>query len=187
MKTSDRAYLAPPNDYTFDDPAELWLKLVPKYESYSLHPFFAEFGWDRRYGESIKCISSKRSANRVSSYLDPRELDRVSEKIGRGKKDVSIRFGAEKKGHGYSGERGDFCLVGGVYGRKTLTLLYRSIELIGGYGYDLVLLNELQDRLGLEIKTVRIWAARAFVFALRGNSNEKLYPKLQRIFKDGKD
>jgi hypothetical protein len=101
----------------------------------------------------------------------------------RPRRDVSIRFGVAKEGHGYNGERGDFCLIGGVYGSGTLTLFYRSLELIGGFAYDLVLIAEVCRQLEIEPRYVEIWATKAFVFALKGNSNEKLYPKLKGIFR----
>lgn len=102
----------------------------------------------------------------------------------RPRRDVSIRFGVAKQGHGYNGERGDFCLIGGVYGSGTLTLFYRSLELIGGFAYDLVLIAHVCKELGIEPRYIEIWAAKAFVFALKGNSNEKLYPKLKGVFRD---
>lgn len=102
----------------------------------------------------------------------------------RPRRDASIRFGVAKPGHGYKGERGDFCLIGGVYSFGTLTLFYRSIELIGGFAYDLVLIAHLCKELGIEPKYVEIWSPKAFVFALKGNSNEKLFPKLKEIFRE---
>jgi hypothetical protein len=102
----------------------------------------------------------------------------------RPRRDVSIRFGVAKEGHGYNGERGDFCLIGGVYGSGTLTLFYRSLELIGGFAYDLVLITEVCKQLEIEPRYIEIWAAKAFVFGLKGNSNEKLFPKLREIFRE---
>jgi len=98
------------------------------------------------------------------------------------KREASIRFGVEKKGHGYTGKRGDFCLVGGVVRRKELTVFYRSLELIGGFGYDLTLFDYLADYFETRWEHVHILATKAFVFALKGNSNEKLYPRLREIF-----
>jgi hypothetical protein len=107
-----------------------------------------------------------------------------SDKPRRGRRDVSIRFGVSKQGHGYSGERGDFCLIGGVYSYGTLTLFYRSIELIGGFAFDLVLIAHICKELEIEPKFIEIWATKAFVFALKGNSNEKLYPRLKDILRE---
>jgi len=112
-----------------------------------------------------------------------KEIDRAKKKFQR-KGEASIRFGAEKKGHGYSGERGDFCLVGGVIRGKNLSLFYRSLELIGGFAYDLTLIASLEKLLEVHFQTVTIYATKAFTFALKGNSNEKLFPKLQRIFRE---
>jgi hypothetical protein len=104
--------------------------------------------------------------------------------LARPRRDASIRFGVAKPGHGYKGERGDFCLIGGVYSFGTFTLFYRSIELIGGFGYDLVLIAHVCKELDIEPKFVEIWSPKAFVFALKGNSNEKLYPKLKEVFRE---
>lgn len=123
-----------------------------------------------------------------SVRLPNRESDGASDKKTRARVpgDVSIRFGVRKTGTGYGGKdkRGDFCLVSAVYANRTLTLFYRSIELIGGFAYDTVLIEHVCKELGIEPKWIEIWAVKAFVFALKGNSNEKLYPKLKRIFRE---
>lgn len=87
-----------------------------------------------------------------------------------------------KSGHGYKGERGDFCLIAGVVRPKQLTLYYRSLELIGGLAYDLTLIGHIEWELGCSFRQVDFVTAKAFTFALRGNSNEKLYPKLKAIY-----
>lgn len=112
----------------------------------------------------------------------PSEVERAAQKLS-SKGTASLRFGNEKKGHGYSGERGDFCLIAGVVTRRYLTVYYRSLELIGGFAYDLTLIRELEGALLCNWKTVTFVTAKAFVFALKGNSNEKLYPKLRDILK----
>lgn len=198
------------SDYSSVD--EFWRKHVPTYQSKSLRPLLARFPYAGVVGAArrISEISVRRSTNRITNYVDPAEIERVFRKIhGRSKpgsalpkgkaknggddpvsddvrtkprRDVSIRFGVSKTGHGYSGERGDFCLIGGVYSYGTLTLFYRSIELIGGFAYDLVLIAHICKELEIEPKFIEIWATKAFVFALKGNSNEKLFPKLKGIF-----
>jgi hypothetical protein len=194
--------------------AEFWRKHVPAYQSKSLRPLLARFPYAGvvRAAGRISEISIRRSTNRIANYVDPAEIERVFRKIhGRAKpggtvrkgkapgggtvpaqddvrskprRDVSIRFGVSKSGHGYSGERGDFCLIGGVYSYGTLTLFYRSIELIGGLAYDLVLISHVCKELEIEPKFIEIWATKAFVFALKGNSNEKLFPKLKEAFRE---
>lgn len=109
--------------------------------------------------------------------------DGVSKRRSSKPRDFSIRFGVKKAGHGYGKERGDFCLVSAVYSGKTLTLFYRSIELIGGFGFDLVLIEHVIRELGINPDWIEIWATKAFTFALKGNSNEKLYPKIKEILK----
>jgi hypothetical protein len=158
-----------------------WNYLVPEYKSKVVGSLVVNLQWDPKYGERIQEISPKRAGNRVRGYLDSQEMGRVSAKL-KSKREASIRFGAEKTGHGYSGERGDFCLVGGVVRGGDLSLFYRSLELIGGFAYDLTLINTLEHVLERHFKSVRIYATKAFVFALKGNSNEKLFPKLQKIF-----
>lgn len=162
---------------------DAWKLLVPKYESKVVGACVLHLRWDPKYAEAIERISPKRAANRVNGYLDSKEMARVSAKLS-SKGEASIRFGAEKTGHGYSGERGDFCLVGGVIRGKSLSLFYRSLELIGGFAYDLTLIRRLGSEFFRDWSTVTIYATKAFVFALKGNSNEKLYPKLQKIFRE---
>jgi hypothetical protein len=163
--------------------ADVWNYLVPRYESKVLGVVVIHLVWQPVYAKMVEEISPKRAANRRAGYLDMKEIDRAKKKFQR-KGEASIRFGAEKKGHGYSGERGDFCLVGGVIRGKNLSLFYRSLELIGGFAYDLTLIASLEKLLEVHFQTVTIYATKAFTFALKGNSNEKLFPKLQRIFRE---
>jgi len=170
------------------DVAQAWKIMVPEYRSAVYSPVVIQIQqWEDKYALDISTISEKRATNRCTNYFIPEELSRVGQRISR-EKDSSIRFGAAKSGHGYHGERGDFCLVGGSISllsdgaRADLTLMYRSLELIGGFGYDLVLIERLGNSLDLEWRRLTILAARAHIFALKGNSNEKLFPKLQKVF-----
>lgn len=168
----------------FSSIPEAFKELVPQYSSKSWkNKFFSINKWDNRYGDQVGAINPKRAADRVKAYLDLEEIARVNHLLyGMGKSEVSIRFGFEKKGKGYHGERGDFCLVGGAVKGKHLTLFYRSLEMIGGFGYDLYLINQIGKQLNInQWKTVTIFATHAQVFALRKNSNEALYPKLLKI------
>lgn len=158
-----------------------WWSLVPEYKSKTYSGLVLKMEWNPEYAELIEKISAKRANNRFQNYVDPVECVRVHKKLET-KGEASIRFGVSKTGHGYKGERGDFCLVGGVIRGKDLTVFYRSLELIGGFAYDLCLLHALEATLGLSWRNITIMATKANVFALRGNSNEKLYPKLQKIF-----
>lgn len=156
--------------------------LVPEYKSRSYTHLCAKVtDWSDHYGRQMWSLSDRRARNRLSNYLDPFELERVGARLRCGSTEASIRFGVAKKGHGYHGERGDFCLTSGVVSGRHLTLFYRSLELIGGLGYDLCIIAELGSRLNRQWKSVTIHAAHANVFALKGNSNEKLYPKLRRV------
>jgi hypothetical protein len=159
--------------------------LVPEYKSQVYPVTTFHLKWEPRYADRIEEINPIRAMRRCENYLDRDEIERV---LGRleNHDDASIRFGVKKPGRGYHGDRGDFCLVGGAIKGKHLTLMYRSLELIGGFAYDLCLIRKLSHELGIDWRVVTIFAARAHVFALRRNSNEKLYPKLRRIF-DGQD
>lgn len=160
-----------------------WKLFVPEYKSINYGSQRICLQWDPKYAAKIRQISPKRAANRWANYLEESEIKRVATKLA-SKGEASIRFGAKKTGHGYSGERGDFCLVGGVIRGKNLSLLYRSLEMIGGFAYDLTLIHDLGYAFIRNWDTVTIYATKTFVFALKGNSNEKLFPKLQEIFRE---
>lgn len=169
------------------DVAQAWKIMVPEYRSAVYSPIVIQIQkWEDKYALAIAAISEKRASNRCSNYFIPEEIERVTARVRKGA-DSSIRFGQRKDGHGYHGERGDFCLVGGsisdIRGSSgKLSLFYRSLELIGGFGYDLVLVQRLGEQLGLEWKSLTILSARAHIFALKGNSNQALFPKLQEVF-----
>jgi len=166
------------------DIPQAWKILVPEYKSAQYRPLLVQIEqWDSRYAHAIRRISERRSINRINNYLGEKELDRVGTKL-QSKSEVAIRFGVSKSGHGYHGERGDFCLVGGAIDGRNLSLFYRSLELIGGLAYDLVLVDHLGQELGIEWKRLTIMAANANIFAVHKNSNEKLYPKIQRILNE---
>lgn len=172
--------------YAADTLPKLYAQLVPEYKSRTFRPLIATVAkWERKYGQEIAQINPKRANSRIENYLDRRELQRV---LSAGREDFTIRFGVSKSGRGYHGLRGDFCLgSAAVYSKRHLTLFYRSLELIGGLAYDIVLVNQLAAELGTTWKSVTFMAARAHVFALKRNSNEKLYPKLRSIFYDGSE
>ena len=172
------SWLKPPKLFEL---SELRKTLFPKYESRAYGPIAFSIIWDPQIAHSIRDISERRSANRINNYILLPEIPRVERKL-KTKREASIRFGVSKPGHGYSGERGDFCLIAGVVRPKQLTLYYRSLELIGGLAYDLTLVRYLEESLGCCFRQVDFVTAKAFVFALKGNSNEKLYPKLKVIY-----
>lgn len=165
---------------------KFWNENVPRYESKSLGFMIVKLVWNPIYAMEIEKISQKRAANRYANYVDPKETERVNKRYHAksGGNETSIRFGVKKEGHGYHGkERGDFCLVGGVVKPGKLLVFYRSLELIGGFAYDLTLFRQLELDLAIRLREVVIIASHAQVFALKGNSNEKLFPKLQSILK----
>lgn len=162
--------------------ADIWLALVPEYSSGSTRNLLIDRAlWSDECADEIRRISEKRAANRIRNYLDQKEIVRIRCRLQKGS-ECSVRFGVAKGGHGYGKERGDFCLTSGVVDGRNLFLFYRSLELIGGLGYDLCLIRELGTALDIKWRTLSIFAAHAFIFALKGNSNQKLYPKMRRIF-----
>jgi len=189
--------LTPRSSYSDSDlvdfPPESWTMpqffstFVPEYKSKVYGPIIASLEWDVKYPAQILGISQKRADRRCDDYLVTDEMIRVKRKL-RSKNEAAIRFGELKEGHGYRKERGDFCLVGGAIKRTRhgpdLTVFYRSLELIGGFAFDLCLLAKLGAVLDLEPwHRVKIFTCNAFIFGLKGNSNGVLYPKLARIFR----
>ena len=170
---------------TVHDVRELWREFVPSYRGFSYAPFIVKLHrWDPALAATVRGFSARRSESRIANYLDPAEIERVRRKLD-AKPDASIRFGVSKDGAGYHGERGDFCLVAGCITRRAhLTLFHRRLELIGGLAYDLVLIEELGRRLDIRWRSVTLMAREARAFARRGNSNEKLYSKLQPLLKE---
>lgn len=170
----------------FDSVAAFYQAAVPTYDSVVYKPLVVTMGWSTAFSPQIWRINEARAAKRIASYVDAGEILRVHMKLAN-KDGASIRFGVSKGGRGYHGERGDFCLVGGYIERSGskglahLHLFYRSLELIGGFGYDICLIDHVAKELNLGWKTVSVMAVSANVFALKRNSNEKLYPKLKGI------
>jgi hypothetical protein len=138
----------------------------------SWRPFVATFKWDPSVADFMETVSANRSQRRLDTYLIPGELAR-----SRG----SIRFGHRKEGKGYHNRRGDFCLVGGSFEKGNLVVFYRSLELIGGLHYDLVVFREIERQLGI-IRNVTLLASIARIYALKGNSNEKLLQHLRSFY-----
>jgi hypothetical protein len=173
-----------PQPFLLDAPdlPTAWKTVVPVYESKQYRPLVMKIQkWESKYALGICGINQKRAQSRWENYVDQDEMTRVWNRLQE-HDDCSIRFGVAKPGRGYHKERGDFCLVGGAIDGRNLTVMYRSLELIGGFAYDLTLIDRLGLQLGISWKTVTFMAAKANIFALKRNSNEKLYPKLWRIF-----
>lgn len=156
----------------YDNVGSMILELVPAYKSRSWTPFVVSFKWDQDAVDNVWNISESRCEKRIASYVDPQELKRSK---------GSIRFGVKKEGHGFHKERGDFCLVGGSLVKGHLSVYYRRVELLGGFHYDLAIFERVAEIMG-PIKRVTMYASHAMVFALKGNSNEKLYQKLKRHY-----
>ena len=167
------------------DIPDFYRRFVPVYKSTAgiKQPFLVRIkSWDSKYPHAIAKISAKRAGNRVDSYIINEEMVRVRKRLeAKPGGDCSIRFGVAKTGKGLRGERGDFCLIAGVIEGRHLTLYYRSLELIGGFAYDLCLIEVLGRLLRVEWKTVKIIALHARVFAVKGNSNQRFYPKLMEV------
>jgi hypothetical protein len=164
--------------------AAFFNKFVPDYIGRSYRPMVVKIQpWSSTYGHELSRIHEARAQKRIDSYLDPGEVSRVQDKLTR-KDNASIRFGTIKTGHGYLGERGDFCLIGGAIRDSHLTVFYRRLELLGGFAFDQCVIDMLADLLGLRWKSVSIMAVQADVFAsVRGSGEkERLYHVLREIF-----
>lgn len=153
---------------------EMTWDLAPTYKAFHCRPFLVTIGWEPYIADFMWEHNESRCQKRCNTYLIPGEIER-----SRG----SIRFGHKKglKG-GYKGLRGDFCLTGGVYDDKAqhLTVLYRSLEIMEGLHYDLVLFDQVYNR--FPFKKLTIFAAVARLFAVSGgnSTNDKLYSKLHK-------
>lgn len=160
--------------------AQLFADTCVPYRSRSFRPFIRSFRWQRHIADHVRAnISQRRCNNRLANYIIPGEFERHTALRSSGS---SLRFGHSKSGHGYHAERGDFCLIGGVVKRHNLTVFYRSLELLGGLYFDLAIYAAVEDHFG-PLKTVTIMATTANVFALKGNSNEKLHKQLTEFYK----
>ena len=138
------------------DIPDFYRRFVPVYKSTAgiKQPFLVRIkSWDSKYPHAIAKISAKRAGNRVDSYIINEEMVRVRKRLeAKPGGDCSIRFGVAKTGKGLRGERGDLCLI----------------EVLGRL-------------LRVEWKTVKIIALHARVFAVKGNSNQRFYPKLMEV------
>lgn len=165
----------------YDSIREVHTEMVGGYVSKRFKHHTFSFNWNEALAREVTGINPARAEKRVASYVDDAELDRAIERVELGK-DFSLRFGVEKTGSGNFGLRGDFCLLGAAYSKKVLTLHYRSLELFGGLVYDQAILLHVIDYLGLEVRKVVIMATSCHSFALKGNSNQKLFEKLGVIY-----
>jgi hypothetical protein len=164
--------------------AQFFHRFVPDFKGRTYRPFLVKISpWSHEFTQAITDLGPKRAYKRISTYLDPVELDRVRLKL-RTKDTASIRFGTEKVGVGYKGERGDFCLVGGSLRGAHLDLFYRRLELIAGFAYDVVLIDKLGEELDRDWRSVTIHAVQADVYALHDHKDEKekLFLNLQKVF-----
>lgn len=165
----------------YKDLIDVHERMVGGYVSKRFKHHVFSFGWDHTLAAEVTSINPDRAKKRVLSYVDNEELDRVLPRVRAGK-DFSIRFGVEKTGAGNFGERGDFCLLGAAYSKKVLTLHYRSLELFGGLVYDQAILQWVIAYLQIEVSRIVVMATSCHSFALRGNSNQKLFEKLEVIY-----
>ena len=164
---------------------EFFPTFVPAYRSNSWRHFVVTLThWDTQYGKRIFELNPRRAQKRLDAYVDGVELARARTKL-RSKGACAIRFGVEKSGRGYTDERGDFCLVAGGVKGSHLTLFYRSLELIGGFGFDLVLIDYLAQYFDVPWRSVTLHAAQASIFAPKCNDSQTkpdLHRALTEIF-----
>jgi hypothetical protein len=160
---------------------EIHTDMIGGYVSKRFKHHVFSYTWQESLARAVTSINPDRANKRIASYVDDAELRRVEGRITAGK-DFSLRFGVQKTGTGNFGERGDFCLLGAAYSKKVLTLHYRSLELFGGLVYDQAIILHLISHLKIEVKTIVIMATSCHSFALKGNSNQKLFEKLEVIY-----
>lgn len=157
-----------------------FLELVPEYRSWTERSFVFSYQRDPTICKALEAWGPRRYANRLEAYLIPGELKRASSHLDGGA-GASIRFGHHKMGRGFEEKRGDYCLVAGVYRRKTLSLFYRRVELLGGFFYDQALVDTVHRELA-PVTMVTVYATEACVYARKGNSNEKLFHRLREHY-----
>lgn len=166
-----------PSIATFDSLPEMWLHYVPEYRSKSYRPFIVSFKWDAAIARGIRGLSDTRCDKRIAAYIIPGELERT-------KRDSrAIRFGLKKGGHNgiHTKERADFCLVGGAYDKGTLTVFYRSLELVGGLPFDTAIYRHVEKKVG-PLKRVVVMAVSAHVLALKRDNNDT-YERVSEFFR----
>jgi hypothetical protein len=165
----------------------------PVYVGMTYRPLVAKIKWDGpKYSELIRALSPTAAEKRALAYLHPEEIERVATKLTT-KDNASIRFGFSKSGKGYKGERGDFCLIGGAIRDGHLTVFYRRLELVNGWAYDVVMLEDLHRQLrrtntmgfGETWKTVQIMAVQADIYVVQRTSAEEQYEALKGIYNVG--
>lgn len=159
-------------------------RYVPEFKGRTYRPFLVRIDpWTSDYTAALRALSPTRADKRIATYLDATELDRVRAKL-QTKDTASIRFGTSKEGIGYRGERGDFCLVGGSLRQEHLALFYRRLELVGGFAFDVVLIDKLGEELGIKWRSVTIHAVQADVYALRCQRDVKLrlFESVTKVF-----
>jgi len=170
----------------FDSLADFYSTLLPAYQFVHYSPLYARVnGWESKLISKIRAINPKRASDRFNNYVSPGELDRVRRFTPFiAKRGTSIRLGHSKPGLGMGGGERDFCILGAVVRRRALTVMYRSIDLIGGLAYDLTLFDSLGESLGVRWSSLTVFAMTAETQTSKGTSNEKLYPKLRRILNE---
>lgn len=165
----------------YDSLQAMLVDKIPEYKHNTTRHSFFSFKWDDSIVDFLEDVSARRCATRRGNYIIPGELQRARDAAKKGSAGCSIRFGNVKEGHGFDGERKDFCLVGGTYKAKTLTMFYRRLDLLGGLFYDMVIVDEVERIIG-PIRAVVIYAVQSDVYARHGGSNEALYKKLRKHY-----
>lgn len=133
--------------------------------------------------EVIRGLTKRRAAKREESYLIPGEIEAARQRWEETHEPVDFHFGYHKAGGGFFGPRADFCLMAGSYDGTTLSLYFRALNLVAGLAYDLVLIKDIIEMLGVRPRQISIFAQRAFIFPI-DNAGKKLFSQIHmQVFK----
>lgn len=178
-----------PQPAEFETIGEAWMTLVPTFKDHKYRPLFIRINnWQSGVVSEISNLSPSRTRKRWDTYITQIEIDRVrrfhpyAQQRG-----VSFRFGGvEKTGKGIA-EKRDFCLMSAVIRKRHLTIMYRSLELTGGFAFDLPVFSGLGVALGVSWESLTIFAFNANVHSVHDTENKSgtsygIWKKLRAIF-----
>lgn len=144
-----------------------------------------EMIWDSQEMDKLValCIEYKfrlgKMDKRVKKYILEDEVERFRLRVF-SKDSASIRFGNFK-----DAKASDFCLIGGCYYKpgKKFYLYYRAVELTLEFIFDLILLQQTFNSMGLVVKKLFVITPRAFTSSRAGRL--KFFRKLKAIMRSG--
>lgn len=154
----------------YESPLHCWLEMSNSSTFQAWKNVILVMPWDDKL-VSFNGFREGKIEKRWQRYMIPGELERFQRKIaekGRG----ALRFGNKK-------DKGDFCLLSGVFRNGTFTLFYRSLEVSLEMVFDLVMVNQIIKQTGIRVKKLEIIAKWAFLSSRAGR--KQYYQKLRKI------